>query len=58
MMNKIIFNLNDYGLDEKSFMVLLNRYIMLEIRVNGYFIDWNYIIDKGIVELTAELKKE
>ena len=55
MMSKIIFDLNKCNLTDKQFMMLINKCIQPKIMINGYIIEWEYTINKGIVELSASL---
>lgn len=56
MMNKIIFDLDEYGIEFNDLKILLNR-CNNDIMVNGFVLRWDYELKDNIVEVTARLEK-
>ena len=55
MMNKIIFDLNEYGIEFNDLKILLNR-CNNDIMINGFVLRWDYELKDNIVEVTARLE--
>lgn len=56
-MNKIIFDLNKYGLSLNDFLFLIKNLTDETVAVNGYTIRWCYDVNNGVVELTASFRE-
>jgi len=54
-MNKIIFDLNEYGIEFNDLKILLNR-CNNDIMINGFVLRWDYELKDNIVEVTARLE--
>lgn len=57
MMNKIIFDLDDYGIEFNDLKILLNMCNTDNIMINGFVLKWDYELKDNIVEVTARLEK-
>lgn len=56
MMNKIIFDLDEYGIEFNDLKILLDR-CNNDIMINGFVLRWDYELKDNIVEVIARLEK-
>ena len=56
MMNKIIFDLDEYGIKFSDLKILLDR-CNNDIMINGFVLRWDYELNDNIVIVTARLEK-
>lgn len=56
MMNNIIFDLDEYGIEFNDLKILLDR-CDNDIMINGFVLRWDYELKDNIVEVTARLEK-
>lgn len=56
MMNKIRFDLDEYGIKFSDLKILLDR-CNNDIMINGFVLRWDYELKDNIVIVTARLEK-
>lgn len=56
MMNKIRFDLDKTGIEFSDLRILLDR-CNADIMINGFVLRWEYELNNGIVEISANLEK-
>lgn len=56
MMNKIKFDLDEYGIKFSDLKILLDK-CNDDIMINGFVLRWDYELKDNIVIVTAQLEK-
>ena len=56
MMNKIRFDLDEYGIKFSDLKILLDK-CNNNIMINGFVLRWDYELNDNIVIVTAQLEK-